>query len=604
MPTDTGGARVAHVVCRHGPRLWVVGCLVAVLVILDTAPASAHAIVKRTEPAIDEVVASSPARVLMEFNEPVEISFGSIRVFDAHGGRVDDGETRYMEGRNDAVEIPLEAGLSRGTYTVAWRIVSADGHPIGEAFVFHVGAPGEDPGGIVDEVLAGEGRAGSLESGLAAVGRWSTLVSLLVLAGAVAFLALVWGRLVAPPEVVGAEFAVRWRRVVVAAWVTAVVSTLVLYVLQGALAADVPLREALSSDVLREVAETRFGVVSLIRLGLLAACAAVWPAVRRFVEPRLSVGAAAVAVRPTVGVLTIGGILVLVLLATPGLGGHAGTTDPVGLNVAADMLHMVAAAAWMGGLLLLVWAAFPATRNLPDDARAGVLAPMVARFSDVAVVAVAVLLLSGGVRAWAEVRALDALTDANYGVVLLVKLAAVMPILALGAINNRWTKPQIVRAAAESDPGVARGPLWTLRRLVGAEVAMGAIVIAITALLVNLPPARVEAGADEPSMSTASIGQHELHVTVDPGQVGDNRIHIRATAEHGDPPHFDEVQVLFRMPEEDIGPLVATAEEMGPGEYVVHGHQLSVPGEWTLEIVARTGEFDQERTTVDVVVDP
>ncbi|MGH9191617.1 MAG: copper resistance CopC/CopD family protein [Acidimicrobiales bacterium] len=594
---------MAHVVCRHGPRLWVVGCLVAVFTVLDAAPASGHAIVKRTEPAIDEVVANSPARVLMEFNEPVEISFGSIRVFDAHGRRVDDGETRYVEGSSDAVEVPLEPELSRGTYTVAWRIVSADGHPIGEAFVFHVGAPGENPRGIVDEVLAGEGRAGSLESGLAAVGRWLLLVSLLVLAGAVVFLVLVWGRLIAPPDVVGGEFAAGWRRVVVAAWATALVSTLLLFVLQGALAADVPLREALSSNVLREVAETRFGVVSLIRLGLLAGCVAVWPVVRRSVEPGSSVGAAAVAVRPTVGVLTAGGVLVLALLATPGLSGHAGTTDPVGLNVAADMLHMVAAAAWMGGLLLLLGVAFPATRNLPDGARARVLAPMVARFSDVAVVAVAVLVVSGGLRAWAEVRTLDALTDANYGVVLLVKLAAVLPILALGAINNRRTKPQIVRLAAESDPGGARRPLWTLRRLVGAEVAMGAIVIAITALLVNLPPARVEAGADEPSMSTASIGHHELHVIVDPGQVGENRIHLSATDDHGEPAHFDEVRVLFRMPEEDIGPLVATAEAMAPGEYVVHGHQLSVPGEWALEIVARTGEFDQERTTVDVVVD-
>ena len=343
--------------------------------------------------------------------------------------------------------------------------------------------------------------------------------------------------------------------------------------------------------------------MSLIRLGLLAGCVAVWPAARRAVEPRSSVGAVAVAVRPTVGVLTAGGALVLALLATPGLSGHAGTTDPVGLNLAADMLHMVAAAAWMGGLLLLLGVAFPATRELPNGSRARVLAPMVARFSDVAVVAVAVLVVSGGFRAWAEVRALDALTDANYGVVLLVKVAAVLPILALGAINNRWTKPQIVRLAEDSDPGGAHRPLRTLRRLVGAEVAMGAIVIGITALLVNLPPARVEAGADEPTMSTASIGDYELTVMVDPGQVGENRIHLSATDDHGDPARFDEVQVMFRMPDEDIGPLVATAEVMGPGEYLVHGHQLSVPGEWTLEIVARTGEFDQERTTVDVVVD-
>ena len=554
---------MAHVVCR--PRPWVVGCLVAVFMVLDAAPADAHAIVKRTEPAIDEVVATSPSRVLMEFNEPVEISFGAIRVFDAHGRRVDEGETRYVEGRADEVEVPLESELAQGTYTVAWRIVSADGHPIGEAFVFHVGAPGQNPRGIVDDILAGEGTAGTLESRLAAAGRWLLLVSLLVLAGAAAFLVLVWGHLMSPSDVVGARFAARWRRVVVAAWATAVASTLLLYVVQGALAADVPLGEALSSDVLREVAETRFGTVSLVRLGLLAACAAVWPAVRRSVEPRASVGAAAVAVRPTTVVLTAGGLLVLALLATPGISGHPGTTEPVSLNVAADLLHMVAAAVWMGGLVLIVVGAFPATQDLPEDARARILAPVVARFSDLAVVAVAVLVVSGGFRAWAEVRTLDALTDANYGVVLLVKLAAVLPILALGAINNRWTKPRIVEAAAEGDPDRAGRPVRTLGRLVGAEVAMGAVVIGITALLVNLPPARVEAGTDEPSMSTASIGHHELHVMVDPGEVGENRVHIRAADDHGEPVHFDAVRVLFRMPEEDIGPLVASAEADGAG---------------------------------------
>jgi copper transport protein len=595
---------VAHVLCRHRPGPWVVGCLVAIFMVLDAAPAAAHAIVKRTEPGIDQVVAAAPSRVLMEFNEPVEISFGSIRVFDAHGRRVDDGETRYVEGADDAVEVPLDPELPRGTYTVAWRIVSADGHPIGEAFVFHVGAPGENPRGIVDEVLAGEGQAGSLESRLAAAGRWSTLVSLLVLGGAVIFLALVWGHLIAPPDDVGAEFAARWRRIVVAAWATAVVSTSLLFVLQGALAADVPLREALSSDVLREVAETRFGVVSLIRLGLLAACAAVWPAVRRSVEPRVSVGAATVTVRPTATVLAAGSLLVVALLATPGMSGHAGTTDPVALNVALDVLHMVAAAAWMGGLLLLVGGAFPATRNLPEDARARVLAPTVARFSDLAVVAVAVLVLSGGVRAWAEVRTLGALTDANYGVVLLVKLAAVVPILALGAINNRWTKPRIVKAAEERDPDLARRPLLALRQLTAAEIAMGAIVIGITAVLVNLPPARVETGTEGPSMSSATIGQHELHVVVDPGQVGENRVHLRVADDHGEPVQVDAVRVLFRMPAEDIGPLVASAEATGPGEFVVHGHQLSVPGEWTLEVVARTGELDEGRTTVEVAVDP
>jgi copper transport protein len=596
---------VEHGVRRtHCSRPWIVAGLIGGFVVIMASPAGAHAIVKSTEPRIDEVVDTAPAEVVMEFNEPVEISFGSIRVFGTDGGRVDAGETEYLAGTPDAVRVALEPDLPRGTYTVAWRIVSADGHPISEGFVFHVGEPGQNPQGIIDQVLGGEARSGPLESGAAAVGRWFNLASLLLLAGSALFLILVWGRILVPSEEVQSGFAARWRGIVVTAWVVAVVSTIALYILQGSLAADLPLREAFSPDVLTEVAETRFGIVSLIRLGLLVGCALMWPAVRRSLDPRRSVGAAAVAVRPTSWQVAAGGVLVVALLATPGLAGHAGTTEPVALNVAADVLHMVAAAMWMGGLLLLIRGAFPATRDLTPDARARALAPVVARFSDLAVIAVAALVGSGVVRAWTEVRALRALVDSSYGIALLLKVATFLPILALGFINNRWTKPRIVRAVAEGDPADAGGPLRRLRRLVGVEITLGAVVIAVTALLVNLPPARIAAGVEGPFNTEAALGHRGIHIMVDPNRVGENEIHITPEMMGEEEAHFEEIRVLFRMPEEGIGPIPAEATPSGHGECVVRGHQLSVPGEWILEIVARTGEFDEERTRVHVTVNP
>jgi copper transport protein len=590
--------------CTRLARLGVLTSVAGFVVVAAATPAAAHAIVKSTEPEIDEIVPAPPQRVLMVFNEPVEISFGSIRVYDTHGNRVEEGDAQYVPGTNDSVQVPLQPDLPRGTYTVAWRIVSADGHPIGEAFVFHVGAPGENPRGVVEDVLSGEGGAGPLESGLAAVGRWVNLASLLLLGGAALFMVLVWGRVLVSSDQVQARFGERWRGVTVWAWVAAVVSTVALYVLQGSLAADLPLADAVTPDILTEMATTRFGIVSLIRLGLLMACLAVWPAVRRSIEPRRSVGAAAVAVRPTTWLLGSGAVLVIALLATPGLGGHAGTTEPVALNVAADTLHMVAAAGWMGGLLLLIRGAFPATRGLPEARRASILAPIVVRFSDLAVIAVSALVLSGLFRAWTEVLALRALTGSTYGVVLLLKLTAFLPILAMGAINNRWMRPRIRRGVREDEGAGAMAPLRTLRRLVGLEITLGVIVVAITALLVNLPPARVEAGVEGPFRGEVALGHEHLHVMVDPNRVGENRVHLMAEADSGEPVHFEQVQVLFRMPEEGIGPLMAEAEEMAPGQFVVHGHQLSVPGEWTLEIVARTGEFDEERASVQVTVNP
>ena len=108
-------------------------------------------------PRIDEVVAASPPAVEMVFSEPVEVAFGAIRVFNGFGERVDDGPASRPSGEAETVRVALQPDLPKGTYTVSWRVVSADGHPIAEAFVFHVQEPGENPRGIVASILSREG---------------------------------------------------------------------------------------------------------------------------------------------------------------------------------------------------------------------------------------------------------------------------------------------------------------------------------------------------------------------------------------------------------------------------------------------------------------
>ena len=135
---------------RRSCRLVLVA--IAALVALAMVPAAgAHARLITTEPANDAVLEQSPGFVLLRFDEPVETAFGAIRVYDAQARRVDAGKVERPS--ETEARVALDRRLARGTYTATWRAVSADGHPISGAFVFHVGAPGANPAGIAAQVL-------------------------------------------------------------------------------------------------------------------------------------------------------------------------------------------------------------------------------------------------------------------------------------------------------------------------------------------------------------------------------------------------------------------------------------------------------------------
>ena len=124
-------------------RLLVLAAALAALA--GPSAVSAHSTLVATEPEKGSVVEESPDHVALHFDEPVETALGSVRVFDANGRRV-DGET-ISRPRPNVVTVAIEETLARGTYTVAWRAISADSDPISGAFVFHVGAPGAWPCG-------------------------------------------------------------------------------------------------------------------------------------------------------------------------------------------------------------------------------------------------------------------------------------------------------------------------------------------------------------------------------------------------------------------------------------------------------------------------
>ncbi len=123
------------------------------LLALLPGSAGAHALLERTEPERGAGLQSPPNEVAFFFSEPVEASFGAVRVFEANGDQVETGEIVRPEGKSDAVAVELPSDLADGTYTATYRVISADSHPVSGGFVFSVGDPGAGPAESVSELL-------------------------------------------------------------------------------------------------------------------------------------------------------------------------------------------------------------------------------------------------------------------------------------------------------------------------------------------------------------------------------------------------------------------------------------------------------------------
>lgn len=569
---------------------------VLALLVLAVAPAaaSAHATLEGTVPARGAQLSRAPAQVEFRFDESVEATFGALRVFDTEGRPVQEGETFHPGGEGDVVAVKLQRGLKDGTYTATYRVISADGHPVSSGFVFSVGDAGPATRSV-DSLLSGESTGRITDSAFAVV-RAIQYAAIALGLGTLAFLLLCW--LPALRAVAGGDatwqaasdaFAFRAQRILVAAALAGLLSGVAALVLQGAVGQGSTFWVALKPDVVNEVLGTRFGTAW--GLGALAWAVALLALAIQRPLPRMrpaSVGATGLALP---GPRVIALALPLVALAfLPAMGGHASVQSPVALLLGANVLHVLAMSAWLGGIAMLVLALRAATAQLDPGDRARLLASTVGRFSTLAGIAIAVLLATGIVQGIVEVRTFPHLLDTAFGRAVLIKVVVALGIVALGYVNRQRLLPQLRTATTPGHAGVL------LRRTLKTELLLGAIALGATgALSTYAPSIAVSSG---PYATSAIIGPARLEVTVDPAKVGPNQLHLYLFDRKTGAP-FDqtkELRVTAALPGKGIAPIAMTPHVAGPGHFVVDGATLAVKGKWTMTVVDRVSDFDEYQT--------
>ncbi|WP_329385176.1 copper resistance CopC/CopD family protein [Streptomyces sp. NBC_01716] len=623
--------------------------------------ASAHAALTGSDPKDGAVVDVAPKEVALTFSEQIAMGDESIRVLDPTSKRVDVAKMRDLsEGGTVRYAVDLKPGLPNGTYTVAWQAVSADSHPVSGAFTFSVGAPSKTTATVPDQE-AGGGLVGFLYDTV----RYISYAGFVLLVGGAAFVLACWqrGSSVRPLQ-----------RLVVGGWVTLTAATLVLLLLRTPYTGSGKLGDAFDLGGLTDVLDTKTGAALVSRLLLLGA-AALFIAVlfgayaKRVAEAESEAesgegaGAGSDAVSDagkakadlTFG-LGLGGTVVAAGIAgTWALSEHASTGIQTGLAMPLDVLHLLAVAAWLGGLVSLLVALY----RTPDIERAAVR-----RFSRIAFGSVVVLAATGLYQAWRQVGSWSALTGTSYGQLLLAKVALIAVLLGAAWFSRRWTgllgehakseteteteaeteAGEEAEAEAEggaeggSDPGRAaqlarqRTALATarkkrvrdadtersgLRRSVLTEACVALVVLAVTTALTGTEPGRTQekevgrsgtaaaapaapAGPVEftaPFDTGGAKGKGTVRLTVDPASPGGNVMHVWVDGPDGKPMDVPEVKVAYTLKSEQIGPLPVVPELLAPGHWSSGTVQIPMPGEWHFQVTVRTSDIDQ--TTIE-----
>jgi copper transport protein len=561
--------------------------LVLVLLAGLVAPASAlaHATLQSTLPERGQKLDTPPSEVVFIFDEAVEASFGAVRVFDAAGKEVQTGEAFHPQNRGERIAVKLKSGLGDGTYTATYRLVSADGHPISSGFVFTVGE-GAAPSASLDELL-GAGTSAPVTNTALGVTRAVQYAAIAIGLGTLIFFLLCWR----PLGRVSRPFTARLERILLVAALAGFGSAFVAVILQGAVGSGETFFSAARPDVFTEVLGTRFGrawgigaAVWLLVLAVLA------------LRPLRAAGdTPPVFSKPKLVALAVP-LFAITLL--PSLGGHTSVQKPVAVLMPMNVLHVLAMAAWLGGVAVLVLALRTATAGVAPEERTPLLASVVGRFSTLAGPALAVLLLSGSVQALIEVGRFGALLDTPFGRSVLIKIAVAVLIIAAGAYNRQKLVPALKRLTGS--PGKT-GVL--LRRILVVELVLGAIAIGATGALSSYAPSTAQSAG--PFSATVNVGEARVELTVDPARVGPNETHVYLFDRKTGAPYeaTEELRITAEMPEKNIAKLTLEPNVAGPGHYVVNAASLGVAGDWTMEITVRVSDFDESTAKVTVPID-
>lgn len=553
---------------------------------LIPATAFAHANLERADPPPGAQLDQVPSQLQLFFSEAVDGSFSRVQVLNAQRESVDRGDSRVAPTDPRSMLVSLPGQLPNGVYTVSWRTLSAvDGHRVDGAYPLVIGPmPAE---GVPLPATAAASQATFAPE--TALGRWWFYVAASSVFGVLLSWELVYRQLFGRSNPAALSLAAaRSRRMAMIAGGALLLGTLYVAIAQASASAAVPVWGAFGQPLVDLLSRGRFAALWWARLALVVVALGLvgWRGVREWTG--------------RVALVAMG-----LALLTSSLNSHAAALlSGAYLAVAIDWLHLLAVAAWIGGLLSLVFV-LPVAVSGSHASGGRILGQAVGRFSNLGLVAVAVIVATGTFQAWLEVGSWQGLIQTVYGLSITVKIGLLMLMVALAAFNLLVVRPRLAAGGATAASALARRFAAAVR----GEAALGVVVLVVAAILTGLSPARDELARQAngelqggPVDRQVDVSGLSARIQISPAVLGINRLSVQLPGT--DPAQVERVQLTFTYLDAQLGsqPVVLPQSTSSPDTWETTSPLLSQAGTWQAEMLVRRTGQDDARTALRFLV--
>ena len=501
--------------------------------------AFAHAILEKATPTPNSQVKAPPKEVVLLFNERLEEEFYSIKVFNADGNIVTNNKTQLSIDQKQLTQVL--PSLSNGVYTVSYRVLSADGHPIESSYVI---AFGDKPGDFRESIdLHTESNDAATSSSLF----FSTIRILYYFALLLSTGWILWGALRREEMGEVEKPYKRWALILQCSFL--IMNTLMGFIQMSELQDSWQI-----ADIVSIITRTNIGITWILSmvlsfLGFIILSRYIW----------------------------FDTFWVFLLLLLKSQNGHAMAFEPAVLSISLDFIHLLVASIWSGGLffILLFW-----------KKHREYVKPFLLIFSKVALVSIIILTLTGTALTFIYLPNIRYLFYTTWGVFLLIKVSLVLMVILVGGFLRFNLKNMKENSVGK----------W-----LKIDISLMIFILMIVGCFTRLSPLP----QNEPLEWTETKNAIEMTTTISPKVPGNNTFLIDATSleegvniksiqlflKYKDNPEVSPIQV----------PISIFEQEKSVQKWI-EGSYIPFDGKWIIEIRILNSNDDESVFSKDLTV--